>query len=601
MPLQRYDIKNDRGEFEVHFWLVTNSPVLGETGAVEAIIHRVKDSTPSVLLATHGKTRIPWRMDPAFPDFEKELRGGNALAPAPLDAPAQELPASALRRDRDFYAMAEALPVIAWTADATGWIDWYNHRWYEYTGQTREEAAGWGWQAAHHPEDFPKVMEAWPHSVATGTPFELEFRLRGADAEYRWFLTRAIPERDGNGNVTRWYGSNVDIQAQKETLERSVRVSETLQRVFLPETLPDGPNLHFDALYVPAERDALVGGDWYDATLLPDGRYLLSIGDVAGHGLDASVVAGRLRQAVTDFAFTNDQPAAILCSVNRVLCHQSPHILATALVGLIDRNCTRFTYACAGHPPPVFARRNTAATELRHGGSMLGLSSDLETVNHSIALERDDVLVLYTDGLTESTRQMQRAEERLSESVTRLALTPEEAHPAAAIRRAVLGMSAPTDDVALLVVRCAARPSLTQADPDLGTAEKRWRFHSSDAYTAQLSRKRLMEFIQSHSPASESLFEAELVLGEILANTVEHAPGLVEIHIDWRGEKPVVTVLDTGPGLDRLLAELPASDLDENGRGLFLIRTLADEFSVTRAAGYGTKLRVVLPLKRTRR
>jgi PAS domain S-box-containing protein len=77
----------------------------------------------------------------------------------------------------------ETLPIIVWTADANGWIDWYNPRWYEFTGQTREEAAGWGWQAAHHPEDFPRVMEAWPRSIATGEPFEMEFRMRRHDGE----------------------------------------------------------------------------------------------------------------------------------------------------------------------------------------------------------------------------------------------------------------------------------------------------------------------------------------------------------------------------------------------------------------------------------
>ncbi|MDQ6925712.1 MAG: PAS domain-containing protein, partial [Candidatus Eremiobacteraeota bacterium] len=113
-----------------------------------------------------------------------------------------------------FRVIADAVPQMMWSALPDGWIDWYNARWYEYTGQTRDEAAGWGWQAVHHPEDLPVVMRAWPGSIATGEPFEMEFRLRRADGIFRWFLTRAIPLRDERGTIVRWYGSNTDIDAE---------------------------------------------------------------------------------------------------------------------------------------------------------------------------------------------------------------------------------------------------------------------------------------------------------------------------------------------------------------------------------------------------
>ncbi|MGH7330758.1 MAG: PAS domain-containing protein, partial [Polyangiaceae bacterium] len=74
--------------------------------------------------------------------------------------------------ERRFQILAEAIPVMCWTADASGWIDWYNARWYEYTGQTPDDAIGWGWQGAHHPDDFPQVMRRWPESIATGVLFD---------------------------------------------------------------------------------------------------------------------------------------------------------------------------------------------------------------------------------------------------------------------------------------------------------------------------------------------------------------------------------------------------------------------------------------------
>ena len=107
------------------------------------------------------------------------------------------------------------------------------------------------------------------------------------DGVYHWHLARVEPVRDDKGTIISWYGTVVDIEAQKAALERTKRVAETLQKAFLPRALPQRASLRFDATYVSAEEDALVGGDWYDAFEMPDGRLGFSIGDVAGHGIEA--------------------------------------------------------------------------------------------------------------------------------------------------------------------------------------------------------------------------------------------------------------------------------------------------------------------------
>ena len=496
-----------------------------------------------------------------------------------------------------FRVLAEAVPVIAWTADTQGWIDWYNHRWYEYTGQTPEEAAGWGWQAAHHPDDFPDVMERWPKSIATGEPFEMEFRLRGADGRFRWFLTRIHPLRDENGKIIRWYGSNTNIDEQKQALERSIRVAETLQHVFLPNRLPQRPDVRFDAVYVSAEKDALVGGDWYDAFELPDGRLALSMGDVVGHGLDASVVAGRVRQAIYTLAFEFDDPATVLNKANRVVCCQEAGTLVTALVGFIDAKLTRLRYASAGHPPPLIAYNGAEpAQALECGGLPLGVLPELDLRSCAVDILPHAVLALYTDGLIEFGRDLIGAEDTLKHAIARVVGDTKLAHPAHFVKLAVLGDHHTSDDAALLLIQFAAvEPTIEDQTTPL---DKTWRFHSSDAYAAHISRAELMKYITSLAEEASDLFTTELILGEILANTVEHAPGLVEIHIDWHAEKPVVRVLDTGPGLRTLQAELPEDVLDEGGRGIFLIKALAEKVTVRQARGFGTELHAVLPLSR---
>jgi PAS domain S-box-containing protein len=91
-----------------------------------------------------------------------------------------------------FRELADNISQFAWTADQSGWIYWYNKRWYEYTGTTREEMRGWGWQKVHHPDHVERVVQRIRHSFETGAPWEDTFPLRGRDGTYRWFLSRAL-------------------------------------------------------------------------------------------------------------------------------------------------------------------------------------------------------------------------------------------------------------------------------------------------------------------------------------------------------------------------------------------------------------------------
>lgn len=113
--------------------------------------------------------------------------------------------------EQSFRTFIDNLPELAWMALPDGYIDFYNRRWYEYTGTTFEDMQGWGWEKVHDPQYLPRVREQWRHSLQTGEPFEMEFPLRGADNLPRWFLTRVNPLRNKNGKIVRWFGTNTDI------------------------------------------------------------------------------------------------------------------------------------------------------------------------------------------------------------------------------------------------------------------------------------------------------------------------------------------------------------------------------------------------------
>lgn len=119
-----------------------------------------------------------------------------------------------------FRKLADNIQNLAWMANGDGWIFWYNKRWYEYTGTTLEEMQGSGWEKVHHPNNVQSVVDFVSEAWTKNKPWELTFPLRGADGEYKWFLTSAFPITNQNGEIIRWIGTNTDINEQKKAEEQ---------------------------------------------------------------------------------------------------------------------------------------------------------------------------------------------------------------------------------------------------------------------------------------------------------------------------------------------------------------------------------------------
>ncbi len=132
----------------------------------------------------------------------------------------------ALRQSEEkFRLVAETLPQIVWTAQPDGSVDYYNQRWAEYSGILQEEGQGWGWKPVVHPDDEQRTIEAWTQAVQTGQLYECDHRVRRADGEFRWHLSRGLPLRDSEGRIIKWFGTATEIHEHKQ-IEEALRQSE---------------------------------------------------------------------------------------------------------------------------------------------------------------------------------------------------------------------------------------------------------------------------------------------------------------------------------------------------------------------------------------
>lgn len=153
---------------------------------------------------------------------------------AELEEKIRERTAELERSAEEFRFVADFMPQMVWTTRPDGYHDYFNKRWYDFTGSGFDDAKGEGWNPVLHPDDRQRAFKAWKHSLDTGQPYEIEYRFKAYDGSYRWFLGRALPLRDETGNILKWFGTCTDIHDQKmmnDILEARVKErTEELQR-----------------------------------------------------------------------------------------------------------------------------------------------------------------------------------------------------------------------------------------------------------------------------------------------------------------------------------------------------------------------------------
>lgn len=258
-----------------------------------------------------------------------------------------------------------------------------------------------------------------------------------------------VPFSDDDVVLLELVAARVAAAVQARELEVERAAGRVVQRSLLPSALPRCPGIEFATRFVPAEEGG-VGGDWYDAFVLPSGDLWVMTGDIAGHGLHAAIALGRLRAVLRSYALEDHDPGDVLFLADRKFQLFDPEHMATVVCGVLRPPYDRLHIASAGHPPPILAARGAPPTALDlPTAPPIGVTDDHPQVV-DVDLTPGSLLFLYTDGLIE------RRGESIDEGLARLTDAVTDDEPELVCRNvmaALVGNWRPSDDIAVLALR----------------------------------------------------------------------------------------------------------------------------------------------------
>ena len=346
--------------------------------------------------------------------------------------------------------------------------------------------------------------------------------------------------------------------------EREHRIAETLQRSLLPEHLPQLPGLSVAARYLPAAAEAEVGGDWYDVLPTPSGGVGLVMGDVAGKGLAAASMVGRLRSALRAYALEGHAPARVVEQLNRLIwTEEDESQMATLIYVVVDPVAEELRWVNAGHPPPLLLSDGDVPQFLKGGSSVpLGVLPFPEFEEASARIEQGATVVLYTDGLVE------RPGEHIDDGLERLADVVRVPPPAIPRSSAIA---------------CCASWCPTAERPTTSRCSRctRSRCPTASASSCRLSPRRSPRCARCCDAgcatwaAEQDISEIVTACGEAATNAIEHAGAGAPFEISGQLDGPRVEIAVRDFGAWREPRE------GDHGRGLSLMEALMDTVDVT--------------------
>jgi PAS domain S-box-containing protein len=459
-------------------------------------------------------------------------------------------------------------------------------------------------QIARQTDDPEEVMEFF-QSVRDDPEQELRREIEQIMPARRTLRVFSGPTFDDSGTLVGRIDVFTDITdaaRRAEEIEllymQARKTAESYQRGLLPDEMPRLPRVGMVAHYIAAAGSRAVCGDFYDFVPLAEGKIGLVLGDVCGIGPKAANDAALTRYTLRSFAEQIVDPGSLLQWMNAHIRRQSaPERFVRLLVGVLDPERAVLEYANAGHVPPIVYRANTKEVEwLGEGGIPLGIEDDSRYKAGRVELEPGDMVVFYTDGVTEAPRNgAPFGQGRLTDLIGEYGVgSPGEL--VQALRRSVEAWAGDVlrDDIALLVFQIAPDKKLSEPVREIVLPNEPSRISEVRRFVAA--------FLADLRAPVEVSSEILLAVGEAAGNAYRHgkrSEGRSEIRVRCEYDRPdfEVVVADDGPGFDpsEVAARGTPDPLAQGGRGLFLMRELMDSVSVD-TSGDGTTVRLLRSL-----
>ncbi len=428
--------------------------------------------------------------------------------------------------------------------------------------------------------DEPGLFPLLDQVQRSGRPRTLKSR-RAPDGRSYTFTCTPVSDSTGRGVLV--FATDVTDHAEaaarlRASESRQRETAVTLQRSLLPQELEEPDDLRVAATYHPGGTEAAVGGDWYDVITLGGGRTALVIGDVMGRGVRAAAVMGQLRTAVRAYARLDLPPHEVLQLLDVLAAEIDANQIATCVYAIHDPNEGRLVYASAGHLPILVRDEDgTVHRADEPTGPPLGTGGWMHT-SGSIGLSPGSTAVLYTDGLVE------RRDEDLDEGI-------------AALERALAGATGTPQVVCDRLVRSAG----VTPDHDDDVAVLVLQHPARKGPEAELFRNAALELLGGVEAAPRARAFASGVLtswrfpadlhdlgvlatSELVANSLQHGTPPMRLRLRRTDRRLIIEVTD---GDDHLPRRRRAEPVDESGRGIAIVATIATHWGSRRTPGGG--------------
>jgi GAF domain-containing protein/anti-sigma regulatory factor (Ser/Thr protein kinase) len=391
-----------------------------------------------------------------------------------------------------------------------------------------------------------------------------------------WAEARPL-SADERGFVTSLAGQAAQALERAGHFESEQTIAATLQRSVLPTTLPRVQGVQLASRYLPGTAELNVGGDWFDAIPMSDGRLGLVVGDVVGKGVHAAATMSQLRNALRAFSLDRMKPSSTLARLNRLAEEVLDMAFATVVYAVVDPQTLVCRFTSAGHPPPLLAYPDGRVELLEGGrGLPLGTGSLAQYGQDVLDLPTGSVLLLYTDGLVERRGEsIDIGLEQLRSAALAGPRDPEQL--VEHVLEAMVGSGEREDDIAILAVRVFA---VAPQELDLQVPNA--------TGSLDVVRDALRAWLEGAPTDRAESEEIVLAAWEACANAVEHAqdPGtdVVRVLAALDDARVRIVVEDTG-------SWAPPSDTPDRGLGIHLMRSLMSSVEIDTGDG-GTRVTI---------